>query len=48
MDDVTRNLFIFVLLKMVRGFENVCEIISDKASESLEKGLVGAIYKEEK
>ena len=37
MDDVTRNLFIFVLLKMVRGFENVCEIISDKASESLEK-----------
>ena len=37
MDDVTGNLFIFVLLKMVRGFENVCEIISDKASESLEK-----------
>ena len=37
MDDVTRNLFIFVLLKMVRGFENVCEIISDKVSKSLEK-----------
>ena len=37
MDDVTGNLFIFVLLKMVRVFENVCEIISDKASESLEK-----------
>ena len=47
MDDVTGNLFIFVLLKMVRGFENVCEIISDKASESLEKRLAGAIYKEE-
>ena len=48
MDDVTGNLFIFVLLKMGRGFENVCEIISDKASESLEKRLAGAIYKEEK
>ena len=48
MDDVTRNLFIFVLLKMVLGFENVCEIISDKASESLKKRLAGAIYKEEK
>ena len=48
MDDVTRNLFTFVLWKMVRGFENVCEIISNKASESLEKRLAGAIYKEEK
>lgn len=48
MDDVTRNLFIFVLLKMARGFENICEIISDKASESLEKRLAGAIYKDEK
>ena len=48
MDDVTGNLFIFVLLKMARGFENICEIISDKASERLEKCLAGAIYKEEK
>ena len=48
MDDVTGNLFIFVLLKMARGFENGCEIIADKASENLEKRLAGAIYKEEK
>ena len=48
MDDVTGNLFIFVLLKMARGFENICEIISDKASENLEKRLAGAIYKDEK
>ena len=48
MDDVTGNLFIFVLFKMARGSENVCEIISDKARESLEKRLAGASYKEEK
>ena len=48
MDDVTANLFIFVLFKMARGFETVCEIISDKASENLEKRLAGAIYKDEK
>ena len=48
MDDVTGNLFIFVLFKMARGFENVCEIISYKASENLEKRLAGAIYKDEK
>ena len=35
MDDVTGNLCV-VLLNMVRGFENVCEIISDWASKSLE------------
>ena len=28
---------------MVRGFENVCEIVSDKAGESLLKSLAGAI-----
>ena len=48
MDDVTGNLLIFVLFKMARGFENVLEIIADKASENLEKGLAGAIYKDEK
>ena len=48
MDDVTGNLFIFVLFKMAWGFENVCEIISYKASENLEKRLAGAIYKDEK
>ena len=48
MDDVTGNLLIFVLFIMERGFENVCEIISDKASENLEKRLAGAIYKDEK
>ena len=47
-DDVTGNLLIFVLFKMARGFENVLEIIADKASENLEKGLAGAIYKDEK
>ena len=29
MDDVTGNLFFFVSFNMARGFENVCEIISD-------------------
>ena len=33
---------------MVRGFENVCEIISDRASESLEKSLQWVIYRDEK
>ena len=33
---------------MARGFENVCEIILDETSESLQKSLAGAIYKEEK
>ena len=33
---------------MARGFENVCEIISDEASENFGKSLAGAIYKEEK
>ena len=28
-DDVTENLVFFVLFNMARGFENVCEIISD-------------------
>ena len=48
MDDVTGKFLFFVLLNMARGFENVCEIISDKTSESLQKSLAGAIYKEEK
>ena len=47
MDNVKGNLC-FVLLNMVRGFENVCEIISDWASESLEKSLEWVIYREEK
>ena len=29
MDVVTGNLFLLLLLNMARGFENVCEIISD-------------------
>ena len=33
---------------MVHSFENVCEIIPDRASEGLEKSLVGAVYEEEK
>ena len=32
---------------MARGFENVGQIFSDKASESLEKSLAGAIWKQE-
>ena len=32
---------------MARGFENVCEIISNWASEDLEKSLAGAVYKQE-
>ena len=47
MDDVTGNLCV-VLLNMVRGFENVCEIISDWASKSLEKSLEWVIYRGEK
>ena len=48
MDDVTGKILFFVLLNTECGFENVCEIISDKTSESLQKSLAGAIYKEEK
>ena len=47
MDDVTGNLFFFVLFKTESVFENVCEITSDSAGESLEEILAGAIYKEE-
>ena len=40
------KLVLFVLSNMARGFENVCEIISDhKASERPEKCLAGAVYK---
>jgi len=39
------KLVLFVLSNMARGFENVCEIISDKASEGPEKCLAGAVYK---
>ena len=38
----------FVLSNMARGFENVCEIISNWASEGLEKSSAGAVYKQEK
>ena len=48
MDDITGNFVFFVLLNMACGFQNVCEITSDKTSESLQKSLAGAIYKEEK
>ena len=48
MDYVTGELFSFVLSNMARGFENVCEIISNWASEGLEKSLAGAVYKQEK
>ena len=48
MDDVTGNFVFFVLLNTAGSFENVCEINSDKTSESLQKSLAGAIYKEEK
>ena len=47
MDDVKENFF-FCSIHMVRGFENVCKFISDWASESLEKSLQWAIYREEK
>ena len=47
-DDVKGKFLFFVLLNTARGFENVCEIISDKTSESLQTSLEGAIYKEEK
>ena len=47
MDDTTGNFVFFVLLNTARCFENVCEIILDKTSESLQKSLAGAIYKEE-
>ena len=40
-----RKLVFFVLFNISRGFENVCDIISDWPSESLEKSL--AIYKKE-
>ena len=47
MDDVTWNLFFFVLFKTESVFENVCEITSDSAGESPEEILAWAIYKEE-
>ena len=48
MDDVTGNLFFFfVLFKTESVFENVCEIASDSAGESLEKILARAIRNEE-
>ena len=39
MDDVTGNLFFFVLFKTESVFENVCEITSDSAGESPEEIL---------
>ena len=39
MDDVTGNLFFFVLFKTESVFINVCEITSDSAGESLEEIL---------
>ena len=48
MDDVIGNFVFFVLLNTACCFENVWEIISDKTSESLQKSLAGAVYKERK
>ena len=42
------EILFFVLSNMARGFENVCEIISNWASEDLEKSLAGVVYKHEK
>ena len=36
------------LFNMARGFENICELNSDSASECLEKSSAGAVYKLEK
>ena len=41
----SRETCFFVLFNVACGFENVGEIISDQASESLEKRLAGAIWK---
>ena len=39
------KLVLFALSNMMRGFENICEIISVLASEGPEKCLAGAVYK---
>ena len=39
------KLVFFVLFNMARGFENVCEIISDRSKWKPRKSLAGAIYK---
>ena len=36
------------LFNMARGFENICELNSDSASEYLKKSSAGAVYKLEK
>ena len=47
-DVIEMLLLCFFPTCMVHSFENVCEIIPDRASEGLEKSLVGAVYEEEK
>ena len=36
------------LFNMARGFENICELNSDSASEHLKKSSAGAVYKLER
>ena len=42
------KLFLTVLLNMVRGFENVCEIISDKSKWKLIKNLAPELFTKKK
>ena len=42
------KLFLTVLLNMVRGFENVCEIISDKSKWKLKKNLAPELFTKKK
>ena len=45
MDDVTENVAIFFLVfNMARGFENVCKIFPDYASDGHENSSAGAFY----
>ena len=47
-DDVTGNLFFFVLFNMAAVLKMFVRLFRIKASESREKRLGGAIYKDEK
>ena len=42
---ITSRELVFFVLYMAGDFENVCEIITDKASEDLEKNLAVLVYK---
>ena len=43
-----RKIVFLVLSNMAHSFENVCDIISNWASEGLKKSLAGVVYKHEK